>query len=64
MNKDIDADFEVYISALADILLEHYDEAGLDVIPASMREWRADIADSTNELAEWFVDNLIITGNI
>ncbi len=63
MNKDVDADFEGFLSALADILLEHYDEAGLDVIPDSMREWRADIADSTNVLADWFADNLDITGN-
>ncbi|GLC54521.1 hypothetical protein PLESTB_000879800 [Pleodorina starrii] len=63
MDKEVDARFEGWLSAFADILLEHYDENGLDRVPDSMREWRADIADSSNTLAEWFGDNVELTGN-
>jgi phage/plasmid-associated DNA primase len=63
MDKDVEASFDGWLPALADILLEHYDENGMDSIPPSMQEWRADIADSGNILAEWFADNLTITGN-
>ncbi|GLC47496.1 hypothetical protein PLESTM_002092300 [Pleodorina starrii] len=63
MNKDVEMNFENWLPALAHILLDHYDENGLDIIPDSMKEWRADIADSSNFLAEWFGENVNLTGN-
>ncbi|GLC40338.1 hypothetical protein PLESTB_001803800 [Pleodorina starrii] len=63
MNKDVGARFQEWLPALADVLMEAYNPDGLDIIPTSMREWRADIADASNSIAEWLDDIVSITGN-
>lgn len=56
--------FHLWYPALADILLEHYDEQfNFDSVPKSMRQWKADVADASNVLADWFTDTINITGN-
>jgi phage/plasmid-associated DNA primase len=62
MDKDLDYHFDDWLPALADILVEHYDENGLDMISDSMKEWRTGITNTSNSLSEWFEDHIIITG--
>ncbi|PNH06464.1 putative helicase [Tetrabaena socialis] len=63
MNKELSSEFPSWCPALAEILMECRDSGGLDAIPESMREWRTDIADAGNTLAEWFADRVAITGS-
>jgi phage/plasmid-associated DNA primase len=63
LDKTVEGRFPAWLSALADILLEHYDINSLDTIPDSMRQWRTDLANSNNEVAEWFERSVKITGD-
>ena len=56
--------FRSWCSALADILVELYNaDDRLSDLPASMRQWRAGIADERNPLAEWLDEALEVTGD-
>jgi hypothetical protein len=54
--------FPSWFSALADILVELYDPTELLTdIPASMKDWKAEIADGLNPLNEWLEGHLEVT---
>jgi phage/plasmid-associated DNA primase len=63
MDKTVESRFPEWLPALADILLEHYDINSLDSIPDSMRQWRTDLSNSNNEIAEWFQKSVELTGD-
>lgn len=63
-DPNVAAKFPTWCSALADILLEHFDAAVacMDSLPPAMSEWRQDIANEANPLAEFLVERLTVTG--
>ena len=63
MDKTISEKFKDWLSALADVLIDHYDPDALDNPPPSMREWRQGIAGDANPLAEWLQGSVRVTGD-
>lgn len=53
LDPQLESNFPLWISAFMDICTDSYDIHALDMIPQSMREWRASIADGSNPLSEW-----------
>jgi hypothetical protein len=61
-NPNIFERFPLWMSALADVLMEHYDPAALERLPPSFDEWRHGIASAPNKLTEWLHHSLVIIG--
>ena len=62
-DPSVDSRFDGWMSALADVLVEHYGNAHLvNAPPASMTEWRDDIAAEGNASAAWCEQHLVVTG--
>ena len=57
--------FPGWMSALADVLVEHYGVAGgFERPPASMNEWRKDVTSEANPASRWCEENLEVTGDM
>lgn len=57
--------FPGWLSALADVLVEHYGVVGcFDTPPLSMHEWRKDVTADANPIAQWCEENFEVTGNM
>ena len=67
MDTELDAKFERWRSALFDVFREHLEFAGslnnASMLPAAMREWRQNLAEEANPLADWLERTFEVTGN-
>lgn len=65
LDADLYKKFEFWRSSLADILMEteHQQLILLRNVPASMSEWRQDVAQGSNPVAEWLDTRVVATGN-
>lgn len=50
-----------WLPAFADVLIAHQDKTILTDVPASMSEWRQEVAENANPVAEWLIENIEIT---
>lgn len=62
MDMAIETKFESWLPAFADVLMEYQDKSVLINVPASMSEWRQDVMEGANPLAEWLMERVVVTG--
>jgi phage/plasmid-associated DNA primase len=64
IDPSISMRFPGWLSALADILVEHIGTMGVFLsLPQSMMSWRDDVTNEANPAAQWCETNLIVTGS-
>ena len=63
MDPDLIGRFSEWMSAFADILIEHSGMSKvLENLPPSMSEWKAELSNATNPLADWLATRVTVTG--
>lgn len=65
LNSDLDDSFINWCSSIVDILLEpqHQQLILLRNVPASMSQWRQDVTQGANPVADWIDKRVLHTGN-
>ena len=62
-DTEIAKKFPLWRSAIADMLMEKYNKTVLDELPPSFSEWRLGLARGANQLSEWLMERLEVTGS-